>query len=276
MAEKATIWSEFEIAPIEIALPGGKAGVTLRAYRMQSEITPTDISGREDDDAIFTGRASAELDEDELPEFRWTEEALDQIEADTADDELAEEAVEGKPSRGQQAEPEGEGGAESADEEVPLFLSHQGRLLLFSSPEALVKFVRTKAPNDLVQLDNWSKLAKVISSDDIEPTDENRYELDLVVDNLRGGPDAWDADLILAAGEIARDLGHALQLTRIQVALAPGSPLDTLDEGLRGMAQGGFSAFRAKRRLKKIGAEQASLGWRTIIGKISAAVDWRD
>jgi hypothetical protein len=34
--------------------------------------------------------------------------------------------------------------------------------------------------------------------------------------------------------------------------------------------------FFAKRRLKKIGAQQAALGWRTIIGKISAAVDWRD
>jgi hypothetical protein len=31
-----------------------------------------------------------------------------------------------------------------------------------------------------------------------------------------------------------------------------------------------------RRRIKKIGAQQASLGWRTIIGKISAAVDWRD
>ncbi len=40
--------------------------------------------------------------------------------------------------------------------------------------------------------------------------------------------------------------------------------------------RGGVGGFFARRKLKKIGAQQASLGWRTIIGKISAAVDWRD
>jgi hypothetical protein len=45
---------------------------------------------------------------------------------------------------------------------------------------------------------------------------------------------------------------------------------------MRGVTAGGFGAFRARRRMRKIGAQQAALGWRTIIGKISAAVDWRD
>jgi hypothetical protein len=62
----------------------------------------------------------------------------------------------------------------------------------------------------------------------------------------------------------------------VLTALSPGSPLDDLDEALRSAAGGGIGGFMGRRRLRRIGAQQASLGWRTIIGKISAAVDWRD
>jgi len=60
------------------------------------------------------------------------------------------------------------------------------------------------------------------------------------------------------------------------IALSSGSPLDDLDEALRATDQGGLGSFFAKRRLKKIPAQQSSLAWRTVIGKISAAADWRD
>jgi len=39
---------------------------------------------------------------------------------------------------------------------------------------------------------------------------------------------------------------------------------------------GGIGSFFAKRRLRKIPAQQSSLAWRTIIGKISTATEWRD
>jgi hypothetical protein len=96
------------------------------------------------------------------------------------------------------------------------------------------------------------------------------------VENLRGGPDAWDAPLILKAGELARDLGFALRLDPVMVAMSSGSPLDDLDEALRKADAGGVGSFFAKRRLRKIPAQQSSLAWRTVIGKISAAADWRD
>ena len=97
------------------------------------------------------------------------------------------------------------------------------------------------------------------------------------MENLRGGHDAWDPSLIIKAGEVARDLGYALRLEAVIGALSPGSPLDDLDEGLRTVESGGLGAFFARRRLRRIGAQTtAALGWRTIIGKISAAVDWRN
>ena len=57
--------------------------------------------------------------------------------------------------------------------------------------------------------------------------------------------------------------------------VAPESAVD-MDESLRASVNGGVGGFLGRRRLKKIGAQTASLGWRTIVGKISAVVDWRD
>jgi hypothetical protein len=115
-----------------------------------------------------------------------------------------------------------------------------------------------------------------ITAEDVAPTEEDSYELDLVVENLRGSRDSWDAPLLIQAGEVARDVGYALRIDPIVAALSPGSPLDDLDEALRATESGGLGSFFARRKLKKIGAEAAPLGWRTIIGKISSAVDWRD
>ena len=47
---------------------------------------------------------------------------------------------------------------------------------------------------------------------------------DVVVENLRGGPDAREPPLIFKAGELARDLGYALRLETVMVALSAGSP----------------------------------------------------
>lgn len=262
----AAIWDEFEISPIEIAFPGNKVGLTLRAYRMDDELTPTDISEREDEDDIFSARDMRRpLEEDELGEFEWTKEQLDEIAAGRADDELAEDAAES-----QEHEEEEQEDKQETAQEVPVFLSHKGKLLLFKTAGGLASFVKSKAPHDMKQLKDWSKFAKKLKADDVVADEEDSYELDLVVENLRGGPDAWEPPLLLSAGEIARDLGQALQLKKVIFALAPGSPLDDLDEALRA------TGFFARRKLKKIGTEQASISWRSIIGKISASVDWRD
>ncbi|GAA1734791.1 DNA primase [Luedemannella helvata] len=285
----ATLWRDVEIDPVEIALPSG-VGYTLRAYRLSSEVTlseadPASGSGDDFDAAsaeVFASRRrpgaddEAELepfDEDEL-----TKQALaaggrkdddDEDEPAAADDESDEDSDEAE-------EEEEEDEEEAGAEEVPVFLGRRGKVYLFKSPEGLVDFVKSGAEHDLSQLDSWSDLVERITVDDVEPSEEDRYELDLVVENLRGGHDVWDHTLIIKAGEIARDLGYALRIEPIVNALASGSPLDDLDESMRAANEGGAKAFFARRRLRKHGEQQAALGWRTIIGKISGAVDWRD
>ncbi|WIN00967.1 DNA primase [Actinoplanes oblitus] len=281
MAEKSSaeglngreLWDEVRVEPVEIALPGS-VGLTLRAYRKVSELTPTEIEAEEDD--LFDARKRAALDEDGEEGIIVDEEyeALlsDDDDADAKSGDETSEKSEGSDA----ADETEEAKAQPDDEEVPMFLSHKGRLLAFKNAESLVSFIRSGAPHDLAQLDTWGDLAERVQSSDIDPLPEERYELDLVVENLRGGHDTWDLPLLIAAGEVARDLGYALRLKPVILALSPGSPLDDLDESLRAAQTGGMGGFFGRRRLKKIGAQQASLGWRSVIGKISAAVDWRD
>lgn len=258
------IWDEIRIDPVKVALPNATVGYTLRAYRPASQLTPPEAAEPEDDPFVERERAQDQDTQDQ--------DIQDQDILDTLDDEAT-----GPETEDLEKEPEPEDLEEKpADEEVPVFLSHRGRLLLFGSPESLVSFIGSGALHDLTQLDTWDVAAKRIQAADIVPTDEDTYELDLVVENLRGGHDAWDLPLLISAGECARDIGWALRLEPVIAALAPGSPLDDLDEALRTTADGGIKGMLGRRRLRGIGAQQVSLGWRTIIGKISGVVDWRD
>jgi hypothetical protein len=160
--------------------------------------------------------------------------------------------------------------ADGAESEEPVFLAHKGRLHLFRSPEGLIEFVRSDAPHDLTAVAGWSEVAEKVTPADIVADEEDRYELDLIVENLRGGQDVWEPDLVIGAGEIARDLAFALGLREVLVSLESGSPLDDLDEGIRA------DGFLARRRLKKISSEQVAIGWRTIVGKLASAVEWHD
>jgi hypothetical protein len=295
------LWAEVRMQPVEIALPAG-VGYTLRAYRLSTDVRPPDLADREDDfptrtstspfdDELDDREALSDIDEDEL-----TAQALaagreqsddDEAEADDgdargrhrADDEDGSDEPDGSDDEvdTEDAEESEDAAVEEEPEEVPVFLSKGGRLLLFRSPDGLVEFVRSGTDNELTQLDTWDELVERLDADDVIPLDEDRYELDLVVENLRGGHDVWDAPLIIQAGEVARDIGYALRIQPVMDALSPGSPLDDMDEGLRTVEEGGFGSFFARRKLRKIDAQTtAALGWRTIIGKISAVVDWRN
>jgi hypothetical protein len=271
------LWDEVRITPVEIALPAG-VGITLRAYRMSDTLTPTEVDASDEDDLFDArSRSSADDEDDEDEEIVILDEEYQALVAESADDDGKDGKTDRTAEAGDEPEP-----ADFADEEkppaeeVPAFLSHRGKLLIFKSPESLVSFVRSGAQHDLTQLDTWADFAEKVDASDVVVAEDDSYELDLVVENLRGGHDTWDFPLLIGAGELARDLGHALRIKPVVLALSAGSPLDDLDEALRKAEGGGVGGFLGRRRLRKIGAQQASLGWRTIIGKISASVDWRD
>ncbi|MBG6140315.1 hypothetical protein IW245_006509 [Longispora fulva] len=275
-------WADVRIQPVCVALPAG-VGYTLRAYRMSDELPEATEEETSDDEAAETDELVTRVDDGDEPVARRRVvrgEEKAEVDHDGDDDVDAEEAdydepdpkdFEDGPEDDEDAEP-----AEPVVEEVPLFLSRKGKLLLFRTVEGLAAFVGSDAPHDLAGLEEWDTVAAKLTVEQLVPTEDDSYELDLVVENLRGGHDAWDADLLISAGELTRDLAYALRLESVRTSISAGSPLDDLDESLRKSVEGGIGGFLAKRRTKKIGAEQAALAWRTIIGKISAATDWRD
>src|SRR5262249_20009180 len=107
-------WTSVRIDPIEIALPSG-VGYTLRAYRQNTDVTPADVSGREDEVSMPRQVETVELDEDEFDE----DDLAKQAGAELAEDEDFDEAEEAE-------EDEDEEAAEEVVEEVPVFLSQGG------------------------------------------------------------------------------------------------------------------------------------------------------
>jgi hypothetical protein len=263
-AKADAFWEKVGVAPVEIALPKG-VGLTLRAYRMSDtvELASEDETGDETETAATTpvaakkptkSSAATAVDNEDEPDEDLEDDDITDDESDSTDDEDESATV----------------------EEIPIFLSHRGELPLFETAEALVTHVKSGAPTDLSAIDSWDELVKGIKPEYVVATDDDSYELDLVVKNLRGGHDSWDAELIVGAGELARDLGYALRLPSVMSTLSAGSPLDDLDNALRAMVDGGLRAMFAKRRARKVGAQQTSLAWRGIINKIGESVDWRN
>jgi hypothetical protein len=276
------LWADVRVDPVEIALPGG-VGYTLRAYRSSTEVArPTGAQGDEESDdfeaasaAVARRRQGTAVEEDEDLDDELDDEDFDEDDEFDEDEDFDDDELDDEDEEEAEESDEDDEEAE-AEQEVPVFLGRDGKVYLFHSPDKLVEFVKSGAQHDLSQIDTWETLVKRVTAKDIAPSDDDTYELDLVVENLRGGTDVWDGPLILRAGEIARDLSFALRVDAVLVSLAGGTPLDQLDEALRTAEAGGMKAMLARRKLRKIPAQQSSLAWRSIIGKISAVADWRD
>lgn len=158
---------------------------------------------------------------------------------------------------------------EGDDGTEPVFLGAEGVAYAFRTPEGLVDFLRSEEPHDLSEIDGWDDV-RTADEIDVTPDEMGIYQLDLVVTMLRAGADSWDPEVLVLAGECARDLAKYAELPDVLAALAPGSPLDALDDDLR---NGGILA---RRRLRKLDGDTLAIGWRSVISRLGAAVDFRD
>jgi hypothetical protein len=157
-------------------------------------------------------------------------------------------------------------------EEVPVFLGSGGAIHLFRSPKGLVDFIRSDAPHDLSAVESWDSVRAAVDLE-VVPQRLNRYELDLVVEIARAGASGWgdsEREVLLLAGEIARDMAYYTERADLLAMLAPGSPLDDLDDDLR--APGRFS----RRKLRKYNPDQIALSWRRIVRELETVVHWHD
>lgn len=158
---------------------------------------------------------------------------------------------------------------EGDDGPEPVFLGGDRIAYAFRSTDSLAAFCKNGEPHDLADLPGWEDVAAAPEID-VTPDELGVYRLDLVVAQLRSGPDGWDDELLVLAGEIARDLGKYAELPDVLSALAAGTPLDSLDDDLRG------GGYLARRRLRRLDTEQLAIGWRTVISRLVGAVEFRD
>ncbi|MGH8876455.1 MAG: DNA primase [Stackebrandtia sp.] len=294
-----SFWEKVGVEPIEIAMPKG-VGLTLRAYRMSDVVEGEEEPEEDEDDKDSKAeKAKSKAAEDKKSKKSAKDDEEDEEDEDEesdkpkgkkdskakgkkkAKDDEEDDSDEEKDSASNDEDEDEDTDEKSEDdkpepEEVPLFLAIDGSLPLFESAQALVDFVKSGAPTDLDAIDTWDELVKGIKVDYVVPSDDDTYELDLVVKNLRGGHDSWDPELMISAGELARDLGYALRLPTVMSTLAVGSPLDGLDNNLRSVVGGGLKAMFARRKVRKVGTQQTALAWRGIVNKINETVDWRN
>jgi hypothetical protein len=260
-AETDKLWNEMSVDPVELHL-GKDSGFTLRAYRMSDTLPgakPVAEAEEADAEDEAPSGGKAEKEEDVAPE---DEDAPEPDAADFADDETP-------------AEEEDEDALDAEPEEVPVFLTRKGKLLVFREPDALVAYVKENDDHDLAVIEEYAELQERLTADDVVCDEDDTYELDLVVANLRGGQESWEPELLIKAAEVGRDLGYALKNDSVIASLAPGSPLDDLDETFRVVVDGGLRGKLAKRRLKKSDSQQAAIAWRGVIAKINDHVEWR-
>lgn len=255
-ADTDKLWNEMSVDPVELHL-GKDSGFTLRAYRMS--------------DTLPSAKTKAEPE----PEPEPVEDELDDDDATTPEDEDAPEPDAADFADDEEAADEDEDALDADPEEVPVFLTRKGKLLVFREADALVEYVKADGDHDLAVIEEYAELQNRLSADDIVCDEDDTYELDLVVANLRGGQEAWEPELLIKAAEVGRDLGYALKNDSILGSLAPGSPLDDLDETFRIVVEGGLRGKLAKRRLKKNDPQQAAIAWRGVIAKINDHVEWR-
>lgn len=262
-AETDKLWNEMSVDPVELHL-GKDSGFTLRAYRM-SDTLPGAKGAAEPE--------PAEEEEEEAPRGKHHEDEA------ASEEVLPEDEDAPEPDAADFIEPEAaeddEDALDAEPEEVPLFLTRKGKLLVFREPDALVAYVKDNDDHDLAVIEEYAELQDRLSVDDVVCDEDDTYELDLVVANLRGGQESWEPELLIKAAEVGRDLGYALKNDSVLSSLAPGSPLDDLDETFRVVVDGGLRGRLAKRRLKKNDSQQAAIAWRGVIAKINDHVEWR-
>jgi hypothetical protein len=105
-------------------------------------------------------------------------------------------------------------------------------------------------------------------------TPQNRYRLDLAPVTLERNPRQWLIDLIIHAGDIARELTYALDIAEAHELLGPGTLLDRLDDALR-VAQSSPFRRQARRDLRAFDQTRLVAGWRRVVEVIEARMDWR-
>jgi hypothetical protein len=173
-------------------------------------------------------------------------ETVESDESDESDEDVAELAEE------EEAEPLGFWGEVGIDpikiitadaevytlrcylEEDPLFLGSAGKIDVFRSPKALVRFVADATAdaegNDLGQVSTWQEVltAAIDGTLEVDVEESNTYVLPGIADDIAEGPDTVDPTQLDLAVELLTDAADWADDDSVTAALAPSESLGWL------------------------------------------------
>ncbi len=148
-----------------------------------------------------------------------------------------------------------------AGDEWEAFLGKDDDLYVFESVADLVAFVRTDNDNDLVDHPAWSTLG-ALSADELEPDDDNRFDLIGVPELVADKPSEDAVDTLRATLAIVASIGAVCELAPINKLINGNPVLSTLS--------GGAESFTGKDGLKRWNQIGAIVGksWDSVVDAI--------
>ncbi len=148
-----------------------------------------------------------------------------------------------------------------AGDEWEAFLGKDDDLYVFESVADLVAFVRTDDDNDLVDHPAWPALG-ALSADELEPDDDNRFDLIGVPELVADKPSEDAVDTLRATLAIVASIGAVCELAPINKLINGNPVLSTLS--------GGAESFTGKDGLKRWNQIGAIVGksWDSVVDAI--------
>lgn len=150
-------------------------------------------------------------------------------------------------------------------DEWQAFLGSDDDLFGFESVADLTAFVRGTVENDLTDHPQWSVIRK-LSASELEPDEENRYDLVGVLELVAGDPTEASIDRLRESMEIARTIGDVCDLEPVEKFFTDNPSVTAVFEGAEPFyGRDGAGLWR------RIGAAVGS-GWDEVLDAIDSVV----
>ncbi|UWZ34135.1 Hsp70 family protein [Dactylosporangium roseum] len=138
----------------------------------------------------------------------------------------------------------------------------EGRLLVFPDTAALARYAARDASDPLIATPPWQ--VRAVGSDD------QRYNLDLIVEHLSGPPDRWLPSFVCRCRDLCAQLAVFLGLAGTDDLIGEHSTIDRVDAVLR-RHPADVTSRGARRRLARIDQAQLVEDWTDLLALIDAA-----
>jgi hypothetical protein len=163
--------------------------------------------------------------------------------------------------------------AEDPDEDPDAaFLTVDGQLLVFDDLPEMVNYLRGPDEHDLTDLADWHLVRHSIDAATAERYTVEAYELDLIVANIGHGIKEWSPDLLVAARDLAVELGNALDVRPVLAPFGRGNLLDQLDDTMRAHRGRRAGQWWKDRKLNGDEVQTVRDTWRRVVTILEAAI----